>query len=102
RAPDLDAVVAGIADRIARDDQPARLDREDPGRARGTDRVAGDLAFDCFEHDAVAAGIDDLAVAARDVAAGRQLNETGVLGQLPAGAVERDAGEENVVGPARD
>src|ERR1700737_1688781 len=79
RAPYLNAVVGDIADGVARDDKAARVERMDRSAKRTRDGRAGDLALDAFEHDTVAARADDLAIADRDPAPGRELNQAGIL-----------------------
>ena len=74
----------------------------DRSAERAGDRGAGDLAFDPFEHDAVAARAHHLAVADRDAAPVRELDQAALLGQRLAAAVEDDAGEQDVVGAARN
>ena len=53
----------------------------DRGAERAGDGRGGDFAFDAFEHDAVAARADDLAIADRDAAAGRELDQAGIAGR---------------------
>ena len=102
RAPHLNAVVRAVADRVARDHEGARVERMDRGAERAVDDRIDDLALDVLEHDAVAARADDLAVADRDRAPGRQLDQAGIGRQAAAAAVEDDAGEQDVVGAARN
>ena len=100
RAPHLNSVVGDIANGVARNDKAARVERVDRGAKRARDGRAGDVALDAFQHDAVAPRTDDLAIADRDPAPGRELNEAGILRQCLAAAVEGDAGEQDVVGAA--
>src|SRR5437879_2789764 len=93
RAPHLNSVVGDIANGVARNDKAARVERVDRGAKRARDGRAGDVALDAFQHDAVAPRTDDLAIADRDPAPGRELNEAGILRQCLAAAVEGDAGE---------
>ena len=83
-------------------DKAARVEREDRGAERAGDRGVGDLALDPFEHDAVAAGAE---TSQSRIAMPRPFASwirPRVLGQRLAAAVEDDAGEQDVVGAARD
>ena len=73
-APDQDAAIAGTAHGIAGDAQPARIEREDRGISR-IDRVPRDVAGDGLERDAVAAGIDNLAIGDAHGTALRQMQQ---------------------------
>ena len=95
-APDQDAAIAGTAHGIAGDAQPARIDREDRGISR-IDRVPGDVAGDGLERDAVAAGIDNLAIGDAHGTALRQMQQPTPLRKRDAGAVEYEAADAEVV-----
>jgi hypothetical protein len=60
-APNQDAAIAGSANRVAGNLQPARIDGENR-RITAADAVGADFALDRLERNAVAPGIDDLAI----------------------------------------
>src|SRR5260370_29669903 len=97
RAPDQNAVVARIADAIAADDHAAGVEREDGGPRGAADRIAGDLAFDALEGDAVTAGADDLAVLDPDAAAADEVDQTAAR-ERPRPPVEHHAGQRHMIG----
>ena len=88
-APDLDAVVAGAGNGVARDQQRARIEGMDRDvGAVGQDRV-DDLAVDRGAGDGGAAGAEDFAIGDLDAADVLEMHEAAPLGQAAALAVER-------------
>src|SRR5215510_1145636 len=87
RAPDLDAVVAGAADAVARDHQSAGIERMqgDVG-AVGNGRV-DHRAVDGDADQAVAPGLPDLAIRNLDAPAVLQLHQAAPFRQRPLAAV---------------
>src|SRR5262249_10158486 len=81
RAPDLNAVVAGAIDPVARDHEAARIERMDGDVGRIRERGVDHLAVGGGADEAVAAGAPDLAVGYLDAAAIFQLHETAPFGQ---------------------
>src|SRR6185295_11282012 len=61
-APDLDAVVAGAAHVVARDDEAAGVQRENCGVGCTDERATGDFTADAVEMEAEAAGADEFAI----------------------------------------
>ena len=78
--------------------RPVRVERDDRGRRGVRDDVAGDVARDLLEPDAVAAAAGDLAIVDAHVAAGEAMDQAAAIGQGNVAAVERDAGEAQAVG----
>ena len=75
------------------DDQAQRIERH---HRRGRDLredIAGDVAGDLLEPDAVAAAGRDLAIDDADIAAAEAMHETAPLRQRNAAAIERNAGK---------
>ena len=62
RAPDLDAVVAHIVERVARDQEAAAVQRMDGGIRNVSQPAIGDLAIDRDAHDAIAAAANNFAM----------------------------------------
>src|SRR4051794_12021114 len=91
RAPHLNAVVGRITDGVAGDDEATRIERMDGCAQRAGDRGGGDLTFDSFEYNSIAARAQHFAIADRDSAAIGELDQAAVLGQRLAAAVEGDA-----------
>ena len=99
-APHQNAAVAGSADGVAGNLQPARIDRENGGVA-AVDRVGRDFALDHLERHAVAPGIDDLAIGDAHGAALRHVQKPAAFRQRNSGAVENDAGDGDMLAAAR-
>src|SRR5262249_35107565 len=98
RAQDLNAVVVGTYDGVARSDQALSVERGDR-RSRGVgDDVIGNFARDLLEPDAVAAAAHDLAIAEADGAPGQAVDQAAAGGERHSAAVERDAVKTNVIG----
>ena len=97
-AQDFDAVVVGAQDRVARDQQALRVERDDRGGGGVGDDIAADVAGDVLEPDAVAAAAGDLAIGDADVAAAQAMHEAAPRRQRNAAAVERDVGEADAAG----
>ena len=95
-APNQDAAIAGAANRVAGNRQPARIDREDGGIA-AADGVAVHFALDRLERNAVAAGIDDLAIGDADCAALRHMQQPAAFRQRNSCTVKNDAGDSYMV-----
>src|SRR5262249_21261731 len=83
RAPDLDAVVAGAADGVARDQEARCVQRMDRDLDRVIQRAAADLAAGCAARDAGAAGADHLAAGDAHALRALELNEPAPLGEPP-------------------
>ena len=97
-AQDLDAVVVGAEDGVARDQQAPRVERDDRGGGGVGDDVAADIAGNLFEPDAGAAAACYLAIDDADVGAAEAMHQAAPGRQRNAAAVERDAGEADVPG----
>src|SRR4029453_10922031 len=97
-AQDLDAVVVGAQDRVARDDQAKRIERDHSRGGDISEDVARDVAGDLLEPDAVAAAGGDVAIGDADVAPAEAMHEAAPLRQRNAAAVKRDAGEADTAG----
>src|SRR4029079_4200317 len=72
---DLDAVVIGADNRVARHHQALRVERGDAGDRDIAKNIAADVAGDVLEPDAVAAAVDDLAVDDANVAPAEAMHE---------------------------
>ena len=97
-AQDFDAVVVGAGNGVARDDQAERIERHHGGGRDLGKNVAGDIAGDLLEPDAVAAAGRDLAIGDADVASAEAMHQAAPRRQRNAAAVERDTGQADAVG----
>jgi hypothetical protein len=95
-APNQDAAIAGSANRIAGNLQPARIDRENGGIA-AIDRVGCDFAIDGLKRNAVAPGIEDLAIGDADRAALRHMQQPAAFRQRNSCTVKNDAGDSHMI-----
>jgi hypothetical protein len=96
--PDLDAVVAGADDGIARDQETARVERMNRNVGAVDDTRRRDFALDGAADDADAAAVANLAVRDLDCACMVELQQALPLGQAPPLSIERQAGERHVAG----
>ena len=97
-AQDLDAVVVGAGNGVARDDQALRVERYDRGGRDLCEDIAGDVAGNLLQPDAVAAAVGDFAIGDADVAPAEAMHQAAPLRQRNAAAIERDAGQADAVG----
>jgi hypothetical protein len=95
-APNQDAAIAGSANRVAGNLQPARIDGENR-RITAADAVGADFALDRLERNAVAPGIDDLAIRDTDRAPLRHMQQPAAFRQRNSRTVKNDAGESHMV-----
>src|SRR5579872_4517970 len=98
RPQDLDAVVVGTPDRVARDDQPLGVERYDRGRSDVGEDIAADVAGNLLEPDAVAAAVADFTTADADIAAAQAMDQAIPRRQRHIRAVERKARKADMVG----
>jgi hypothetical protein len=97
-AQDLDAVVVGRGDGVARHDQAPGVERHHRGCGCSGDDVAADIAKNLFEPDRVAAAARDLAIDDADVATTEAMDQAAPGRQCNTAAVERDAVKTDAAG----
>ena len=96
RAQDLDAVVIGALDRVARHDQAECVERYHRGRRDSGKDIAGDIAGHLLQPDAVTAAVDDLALADADIAPTEAMHQATPRRQRNLAAIERDAAKPDM------
>src|SRR5262249_53839721 len=100
-APDLDAVVTGAGDRVARDQEPARVERMDRDIDSVADRHAGDLAVNRTAVNCRSPGAGDRAIDDLDGAGALQMHEPAPFREPPPQAVEQEPRQRHVIGALR-
>src|SRR5262249_10287876 len=94
----LDAVVVGAENRVARDDEALGIERDHGRHGDVGEDIARDVAGDLLEPDAAAAGARDLAIEDAHVASAETVDEAAARRERNAAAVEGDAGEADRAG----